>query len=372
MRSLFLSGSIGLFCGVGEFLAEAFLTVEDEFFAVEEERGAPGDAQGCAVGDVSADPVFGLFIRHDGVVGSKVQAQVLREGPEQGSLRVLFFAPLGLGFEQPAAICSYLPASNIVPQAREPATNTQDPLSAASKGLGVTSRSPEPGQIVPHLLDLLRIVSTFTTGATNDFRGEHAIRCDLLCQTNNVHSSIVGVLADYRDACPIARMPFDGTTKTPGSRFDFGAAVRRIQNQGLRVPRDDDWPVDVGLDVVIERIVARWVGYSIEQPEPVGRCKVGRLEDTVGITEGAPVKRLAPEPEIAGSEARSGPVRIPVEIQRPILRAGLVMKGVVDACKQALLPHESIAARMSGQPAIADACLELRQVRARRSNAVKD
>ena len=44
-------------------------------------------------------------MRHGGVVGNKVQAELLREGPEQGSLRVLFLALLGLGFEQ---LCSHL------------------------------------------------------------------------------------------------------------------------------------------------------------------------------------------------------------------------------------------------------------------------
>lgn len=92
-------GLLRLLGGVGQFLAEACLGVQDKFLAVQEECRCPGHAERPAVGDVFTDPVTGFLIRHGGVVLCQVQSQILCEGPEQRRLGFLLFAPLGLGFE---------------------------------------------------------------------------------------------------------------------------------------------------------------------------------------------------------------------------------------------------------------------------------
>jgi hypothetical protein len=79
-------------------------------------------------------------------------------------------------------------------------------------------------------------------------------------EVHELLAPVAGVTAQHGGGQSEAAVPSDWAGQAPGGRFHLGAAVARVQDQGFDVLGEVNHAVDMGFDVVIERLLVVRLG----------------------------------------------------------------------------------------------------------------
>lgn len=156
-------------------------------------------------------------------------------------------------------------------------------------------------------------------------------------------------------------MPLGTERQGAGRRLHRSTSVARVENEGLDVPVQQDRAMDLGLDVVVQRVPVVGLG-EVDQMHPGRDAEIGGLGGTVRIAEGGAWQDFRHQPQVGRSESRGCPHSGPPEVQRPVHRALFPWHLVVGAVEDAALPAPPVPARMRREAAVAGSRHELRAV----------
>lgn len=154
--------------------------------------------------------------------------------------------------------------------------------------------------------------------------------------------------------------------------LDGGGAVAGVQDERLDVVGQVDPTVDVGLEVVVERVLgADGVG-QLGEGARGGSGDVDRLEDAVGVAERRAGQRTGGQSQVGGPEAgRAAGGSVPV-VEGAVDGTGRRWGVVVGAAEEAALPPPAVTAGVGAQATVARAGLELGAVAVLLDHEVQD
>ncbi len=198
-------------------------------------------------------------------------------------------------------------------------------------------------------------------GLADDARNEKPAPGDPGTQVHDPRPAEPGVPPQLRHRQPVAAVPLHRAGQQPGRRLDGRAAMTRVEDQRLHVAVEPDLAVDLRLDVAVQQVEAVRGGPFGER-EARGDAEGGRVRRTVRVAERRPRQHLGPQPEVGRAEPRSRTDAQARDVQAAVDGAFPRGRPVVGAAEDPALPSPAVAPGAGGEPSIARARHELRQV----------
>src|SRR5439155_1696684 len=140
----------------------------------------------------------------------------------------------------------------------------------------VASRSPralrggmlrdvaESRDVMPHALEILFVMKPGARGVADVLRRDVPIRGKRQAEIDELLTAVLRVPAEAVDGEAKASMPFHSTRQAVGQSLDFGALVTGIEDKSLDIVGEAQRPVNVGFDVVVERVFRVRLGHRDE------------------------------------------------------------------------------------------------------------
>ncbi len=197
-------------------------------------------------------------------------------------------------------------------------------------------------------------------GVLQRSRVDEPVLGDRESQCDGLRRAIAGVAPQILCGQPEPAVPFDLRAQAVCLLLDLGVLEARVEYERLDIVQGDR-AVDVGLDVVVERVLVVGVG-DLDQRHAVRGAEVDRVEDAVGVAERDAVEHGFGEAQVGRAEPRCAALRPPAVVECAVLGPFGWSGLVVGAAEEPALPLPARAAGVRGEAAVAGAGLELRAV----------